>query len=192
MGGDVVTDDKPPYEFGQTVYVVSADAHRETTVPCPICYGKRRVTVILGNDEQMSVECEYCGKGRGGPTGTAKEYGPSSRVTETTVTGMTRGSFGDGWQIETASYRSSRDPIFTSREEAEAKRVELHAEVVKRAADCNHASKYRGAREATWHLGYHRNGVRRARYDLAHHELKVAHLEAKVAAQKRPEPDPAP
>jgi hypothetical protein len=181
-----VNADKPPFEFGQTVFVVRADSHLQRDVPCPVCYGKLRVTVILGNDEQVSIECDYCTHGIGNrPSGTCHAWGPYSSVTETTVTGMVRKD--GGWRIETPVYSPDTHLIFANRDEAEAQRVILHAKAEKDAEAQAWACAQHARKKLAWHVGYHNSQLRRAQFDVEWHGRKVQQLKAKERHVAQPE-----
>ena len=49
--------------------------------PCPVCFGKKAVTLILGNGEGWIIPCDYCAKGYMEPRGTVSvsEIGPQVR-----------------------------------------------------------------------------------------------------------------
>ena len=40
-----------PFQIGQAVFVADAHSYSEEREPCPVCFGKLSVTVILGNGE---------------------------------------------------------------------------------------------------------------------------------------------
>ena len=171
---------KPPFEFGQVVFIARASSHDRQEIPCPVCYGKRRVTVILGNDEQVSIECEYCSHGCNPASGRASEWKPWSSVVETTVTGI-KLEHGK-WCIECAAYVGSDAEIFTTREAAEEARIVMFAAAIERAQACNHSMKYNGRKRLSWHVGYHRAAVRRAQHDLEYHGRKVTDLAKGIEA----------
>jgi len=61
------------FKIGDVVYFASA-GQRQVDIPCPVCFGKREVTLILGNGDSVELPCDYCGKGYDGPRGYVLEY----------------------------------------------------------------------------------------------------------------------
>ena len=162
---------QPPFEIGQRVFVATASPYHQVEVPCPICFGKRIVKLELGNGEIQPVECDYCGKGFGGPRGVVKEYTVSSAVIEGEVTGVTN-RYGE-WKIDCNHCSYDLNTIFTSREDAEAQRVLLHAkaeELVKK----NYETQFKtNAKQSTWTIGYHKNCIKSLEKQMAWHRQKL-------------------
>lgn len=61
------------FNIGDVVYSASYGQIAKQ-VTCPVCFGKLKVTVILGNDERVEVDCDYCGKGYEDSKGYVTEY----------------------------------------------------------------------------------------------------------------------
>ena len=70
------------YNVGDIVFYASNDS-REERIPCPVCFGKLQVIVILGNGTEVLVDCGYCGKGYEGPKGYVTKYVREPRVDQT-------------------------------------------------------------------------------------------------------------
>jgi hypothetical protein len=141
----------PPFEIGQKIYVPWASAYLCEMVQCPICFGKKSVTLILGNGEHVPVECEGCGLGYNGPQGTIQARAPASGVRDEIISGMTLR--GGEWIFEVGHERINSRDIFTDLALAEAKRAELHAEAEAR---------------------YHREQIARCEQTLAWHKAKLS------------------
>lgn len=60
--------------LGDSLWLASFERHAAKTIPCRVCFGKKAVTLILGNDDQVLLPCDYCGKGYNAPTGTEVVY----------------------------------------------------------------------------------------------------------------------
>lgn len=61
------------YKIGDRVWWARCGT-REVAHDCPICFRKKRVILILGDDSEVEVECDFCGKGYEGPKGYILEY----------------------------------------------------------------------------------------------------------------------
>jgi hypothetical protein len=159
----------PPFQIGESVYVVEANAHGQIEVPCPICFGQLFVTLLLGNGTQEKVECEACGKGCEGPRGVVGAWAPWSKVVPSTVTAL---EFrGDEWRVG-CGYHSSRE-IFRTEEEAEARRKVLHAEnetYAERMFENNIRNK---KKNHAWTVRYHRECIARLKQEMSYHEKKL-------------------
>lgn len=156
---------------------------REVTRPCPICFGKRRVTVILGNDEMISTPCDYCRKGFDGPTGTETEFewvaSPELFFINSVQTECDDSK-------TSARYRDARGycvddaDLFATRAEAEARcdvRIAENAEHERQRRECR---KEHAKKSFSWHVGYHRKEVLRATRDLAWHSARVVACAARA------------
>lgn len=167
--------DKPEFEIGQVVYVVSCHPHVRVEVPCPVCFGKREVQIILGDGTVERIECEACGIGSlTGPTGLVDSWKAEILVSATTITGI---SIYDGrWKYQTDGYHSSADHILPTRELAEALRETLLPELQARAeADferCIRDKKKHGA----WTVRYHRECLKRLDREAEYHRRKMREL----------------
>jgi hypothetical protein len=163
----------PPFSIGQTVYVADANAYGETRIPCPICFGKLRVTLILGNGEHQAVTCEACDFGMQGPRGEVRHYKAASSVTPWTVTGINQTD--GGWQIMAggSAYKMADGNIFATREEAEARRLVLHAEAEEQARAAFDCQMVRAAKSHTWTAAYSRSAIARLKRDMEWHERKL-------------------
>ncbi len=166
---------KPPFDFGQPVWIAWASAHHPEDAHCPVCDGKRFVTVVLGTGEQVPTDCEFCGRGYQGPRGTVTRYGPSSGVIPATVTGMVyKDPFGEGgkWRVETTGHRSGE--IFATEAEAEARRKELH-EAAEREAERSFKQQFESAkRKGSWSVGYHRQQIKNLERQIAWHRERLS------------------
>ena len=165
-----------PYQTGDTAFVAEASAFTQTSIPCPICFGKLSVTLILGNGESQTVECEACGKGCYGPTGTASVYKATSSVRRITITGVMEDGWEDRWIVSEghSTYRLSDGNVFPAEAEAEARRAVLMAEAEKQA-ERNMESNMRGhKKQMTWSANYHRQEIARRKREIEWHEARLA------------------
>lgn len=81
---------------GTTLYRAEGNPSR-IRVPCPVCAGKLALVVILGDGEEVGIECDNCGKGYSGPQGHVSACGwqrrncrPESRDTQSSRTSRRR------------------------------------------------------------------------------------------------------
>jgi hypothetical protein len=162
-----------PFEIGEEVFYADAGPHTRSDVACPICFGKRSVKLILGNDEQVDVECDFCGHGFDGPRGTVAIYGPKSFVRAGTVKSLEYADDECIVGVDWYRFRTSERRVFASHAEAEARRVELHAECEIQAKKSFDAQLHTGKRKPTWSAGYHRAQIAELKRKLAWHEDKL-------------------
>src|ERR1035437_864103 len=75
----------PKFNIGDTVWVACSSAYSEVWVTCPHCFGKKFLTVILGDDSKITIDCECCKEGWQGCRGMIQEYQFVARAYETVI-----------------------------------------------------------------------------------------------------------
>lgn len=170
----------PEFQIGETVYCAYASAYARNRVPCPLCFGNLSVGVVLGNGVIQPVECSACGLGYGGPRGFIEERAPHSAVESGEITSVSKGRHGFTYEVN----GSSRREIFRTEAEAEARRVELHAEACVEAASVNESIAKEKKKGLAWSVRYHQECIRRIERDLAYHEGRLLISREKSAAKK--------
>jgi hypothetical protein len=172
----------PPFNIGQTVYIAWASAHHSQSGTCPVCFGQRSVTLILGDGERVQTPCRYCDHGVLGSTGEVSAYCAASGINERTVTGVQLAHDG-AWEIQTdGRYSSSEANTFGTRASAEVRRQILFEEAEEDATK-SYESRFRTHRgDHAWTIGYHRNQIKDLERQLEWHRDKVRTI--KDAPQK--------
>lgn len=163
-----------PFKVGEVIWYATAYSYAQHQVTCPVCFGNKHVKLTLGDGTEEWIECSACGMGYEGPRGFITEHGPTSMVCSDTIRGM---SLNDtGWEVQTRHKHLPVDDVFRSQEEAEARRVVLHAAAEKEAEERKHYIIGSEKKKLAWHVSYHRKMVKTALRDLEHHEAKLAEL----------------
>ena len=162
----------PPFAFGQTVFCPEASAYADHMVPCPICFGQKFATLILGNGERQEVECDACRRGFGSPSGTFNEHRVASRVDEGCVTGMQWDKHHERWRVEVDG--RGRNEVFASREVAEAMRAAMHEDCEAQRVKMFESNMLGHKQKLTWSAHYHRTCLAEARRKVAYHEGKLS------------------
>jgi len=163
------------FNIGDYVWVAHFNPNQETHIPCTVCYGKRVVTLILGNGDQLELPCDYCGKGWDGPRGWETEYraviDPEQvRITSVSITVTDKG---EEVQYHATPYSYRQDMVFATRDEALAKSEELAAIWIK---DQNTRSEYikkDTKKTFAWNAGYHMRQVRDYEKKIVHHKERA-------------------
>ena len=57
-------------KVGDCLWWAVVEKHAQVEIPCPVCYGKRKVNLILGNGDVVALPCTYCSPGYESPRGT--------------------------------------------------------------------------------------------------------------------------
>mgnify|MGYP000626793629 CR=1 FL=1 len=136
--------------------------------PCPVCFGKKAVTLILGNGEGWIIPCDYCAKGYMEPRGTVSvsEIGPQVRgyTIDRVSVSATAVEYQSDCQI------LDGDRTFATRDEAMAKATEIAAaENADRAKARDYAARH-NAKGKPWSYGYHMREAKEARARAERHE----------------------
>ena len=167
---------QPPFQLGQKVFLATASPNETREVPCPVCFGKKQVTLILGNGEQQPIECNYCALGYEAPRGVVVAYGVSSRVDEYEITGLRLEGYDESWDFDLSGghrTRLSDGNIFADRASAEARRLVLHAEA-ERAAELRLEGSLKSKKKGlVWSAGYYRSRIADLNRQLAWHQNKL-------------------
>lgn len=170
------------FKIGDTIWLARY-GRQEVLVPCNVCYGKKEVTLILGNDDSVILPCEACGHGFRAPTGTQTEYTFVCGAEQCRITGM---------RIEISSDRESvtydmlggcyadESKCFATEEEAM-----LAAEALRKAEDEREntqaaAIKANAQRSFIWNAHHHMSEFNRAMRDAEYHARKAELCKARI------------
>ena len=169
--------EKPKFNIGDMVFVVESSCHYGVKIPCRMCFGKRRVTVILGNDEQVVTECGYCQAGIDPPTGYSTTWEPRATVSAEKVLGIRRSD--DGWRYEVGYQSVLEDQIFLTREEAEPVAAEKLKIETERKALLERDHFITATKKQVWSAGYHLNRIKDHERQIGWHKMRLCMIEEK-------------
>lgn len=152
----------------------------EKFVKCPECFGLKYLTVILGDQSEMTIDCAGCAKGYDPPMGYVTYW---ERVPNVCLIRINRVEIqADKTEYgHSQNYRVEESELFLNREAAEIRAIELAKKENEEEVARIHR-KDKNNRTWAWHVYYHRSCIRRAEKDLIYHTAKLA-----VAKQKAKE-----
>lgn len=162
------------YNVGDLVWWAKADT-QQVKNECPVCFGKCHVIVVLGNDEQVEVECDYCGKGYERPKGFLLEYEWIPGIQKIHISAKeVKDSYG-GHQVEYryGGYILKDTDIFDTEAEANIRIQEKIAEHIKEQEARSEHGKEFSTKSYSWHAGYHRKEKKRAEAAVEYHGKKA-------------------
>lgn len=180
---------KTDCKVGDRVWVASY-THGAVRVVCPICFGKRRVTLIRGDDSVVELLCGFCGIGEPGPTGYVTEHEYSAMAYQVAITAVATRVESTGTKIE---YHVGTDGCYTTYHpencfatEAEAlERGKELGEIAQGKAE-THAGygKADAEKSYAWNAGYHLREAKKARERVAYHEKMAVVCKGKTKGGK--------
>lgn len=114
-------EERKEYNVGDKMWWAKYE-RQEVKKTCPICFGKMRVRVILGDDSQIETDCTYCERGYK-KYGYITEYEYVSAVEQVEITHKEVNEDENGRNIEYryGEWRLTLDNAFDTKEEAEEK-----------------------------------------------------------------------
>lgn len=157
------------YNLGDTVYWVESSAYYQKQIPCPMCFGKCYVTIILGDDSQEKIECGFCQRGCDRPSGYATTWEPFAKVCSGVITGL---STKDGNRYEVGYRTINEHEIYTEAEAQLVCQTKLKEET-ERAAFWFGESFVTAKKKQVWSAGYHRECIKREKRTIEWHELRL-------------------
>lgn len=173
---------KPKFNIGDEVWHATTKT-REVYDTCLECMGKRYLTVILGDDSQVTIQCECCKRGYMGATGQINRFEHYEEVALRSVGGVEISGDTFEYRLPSGSggyYCVKESDVFNNQASAELRATKIAAERTKEAMDNSHR-KYKQDRSWAWHVKYHREALRRALEQVGYHneELQYAKSVAK-------------
>lgn len=164
---------KPKYEFGQEIWYVDT-SHEPRYIPCVDCFGKRYLTVILGDDTKLTVPCETC-KQRGWDdysSGILEVFDYAAVPIQATVN---RIEFKRDGTIEYGvenRYSLDESEIFLNREDAEIRAKQVEQEKTAESEN-KYKNKEKDTRSWSWHVTYHRRQIEDAKRTVEYATKKL-------------------
>ena len=148
----------------------------QVRVTCPDCLGKKALTVILGDDSQVSIDCDCC-KWPGPHQGTVADYIWQGQIVQVTIEGVGQ-SLKAAIQYSTHPWCQQEYGLFHTEEDAQAG---LQLARTEHEAREKHKLESKDKPHKSWafHVQYHRSQVERAKKDLAYATAKLSVAQAK-------------
>jgi len=166
------------FNIGDKVWYARTGGTQKTVI-CPECFGKKFLTVILGDDSQVTIDCAGCAMGFEPPKGyvTYWEWGVDVKEVVIERLEIEKDKIEYGFLD---CYRAESNRIFPTKEEAEKRALELAEEHNKEELARIHR-KEKNNHTWAWNAYHHRDCIRRAENDLVYHKAKldVAKIKAK-------------
>jgi hypothetical protein len=167
---------RPKYDFDQKVWYAGT---KSTPIidPCPVCYGDKFVTVVLGNNEVYQVECGYCRRGYMEPSGTVQErYEYVADVHAIHIVGMDAsiGEDDNRYYDGVGNVRRlyyERDLYLTEEEALKAAQEKI--ELYTKSEYEKLWGKERADKSYSWHVGHYMNELRKSNRDIEFYQKKI-------------------
>lgn len=159
------------YNVGDQVWYAVFE-HKQVQKTCPVCFGKRKVTLILGNDEQLTLDCDYCGKGCESAQGYVYEHEHVAAPELKTITRIevNYSAKGETRSYYAAHYILSQEDVFDNKEEAHERANERAAEYAENEATRGNHRKNLSNKSSSWRAGYWMREAKRCREEAELYE----------------------
>jgi hypothetical protein len=169
------------YNIGEKVWYAGMSNKKEFVV-CPECFGKKFVTVILGDDSRVTIDCAGCSSGFDPPRGSIYYYKWSVNVEQIIIEGVEINKNKNKEEVRyryNSCYIADSNKVFSDKKQAEEKAMELieehNQDELKKIN-----SKEKSNRSWAWNAHYHRNCIRNCEKDLMYHKEKLNSAESKL------------
>ena len=171
---------KKEYNVGDKVWWAKYEC-QEVKKPCPICFGKMRVKVILGDKNQIETDCTYCERGFQ-TYGYITEYEYVSVVEQV---GITHKEVNEDEKGRNVKYRYGNwcltlDNAFDTKEEAEEKLKEKIAKAKQEDLEKTEYLKNKNLRKYSWDVGYYQRQKRDALKTIERCDRKITYFKNKI------------
>jgi hypothetical protein len=174
------------FAVGDVAYVARYHRTTEVTVPCPVCFGTKQVTLRLGNGDEVQLRCDYCRKGYDDPRGFVHEYQAVCKAERVVIEQVTTTETQFGQEREyrfNDRYIGDDGLLFATEAEAlkraeelrESDRIayETRAEYIKKDTNKSYA----------WNAGYHMREAKKNRKQADYHERMAVICKAHVKTE---------
>ena len=174
----------PRFQIGDQAWRATFDS-TPAFVQCPDCCGSGRLRVIMGDDTEVSIDCQNCTRGYLGPQGVLQVYDRAARAELVTITGIEM-------DADKITYRAQRSPytwliddadLFDDEQQAVARAQELGDQLAAEER-ARIANKEKDTRSWAWNASYHRKAIRAAQQKIDYHTSKLAVAALKVKEVK--------
>lgn len=153
------------FEIGQPVFIARY-APIERWIACSDCRGLKWLTVILGDDSSVTIDCVGCADGYAPPRGVIRTCDYEPQVDAIVV---------DNIEMREGAIRYNYNDSINVFDNEEAAWVRARA--LKHIADKEETerllNKEQPKREWSWHVHYHRRCVKQAEKEIAYHSSKL-------------------
>lgn len=173
------------YKIGDKVWWAHCGT-REVQHACPICFGKKKVTLILGDDSEVECECDFCGKGYQHAIGYVIEHDWVAEPKQITIDGISIDHYGDKRTIRYSylNYCLYDEDVFDTEEEAKIqcdKKTTEHNENVRKNLYSRAQSSHKSY---SWSVGYSKREIKEAQRRIEWHQAKIKEIEPKIRKKK--------
>lgn len=160
--------------IGDTVYWVESHTHYGKSIPCPMCFGKQFVTIILGDGSNVKSECGMCSHGLDRATGQTKTWEAVALILSGAITGI---STREGVKYEVGHTSVYQHECFDSEDEAIPVRDAKLKEMEERRDTWFKESFIRCKKTQIWNAGYHRGCIEDLERNISWHKARLGMIE---------------
>ncbi len=172
-------------EIGDTIWTARTNKNN-SYVECPDCFGKKFLTVILGDDSQVTIECDGCRDGYLGASGRIHTWEHTAEVDCSAISGIEARLDEDGGELVdyrvggSHAYRKyTQWEVFDTKEEAKECAERMVIEETDHEAE-NFKRKVRGDKNWSFSVSYYRGQIRKAKKDIVRATEQLAYAKTKV------------
>lgn len=178
------------YNVGDSIWWARCET-RQIKKPCPVCFGKKEATLILGNGDEVILPCEYCGYGINAPTGIITGYEYVAEPEHSVITKVKIEVTDDGEERKyyIGHCDSDGSDIFDSEAEALAKCTEMAQKREHEQMTLAEHIKENKQKSFLWNAGYHLEAARKSREEAARHERNAVLCTGRTVRQKEVKSD---
>lgn len=164
------------HNLGDTVFWVESSCNYGKSIPCPMCFGKQYVTIILGDESKTEIECGFCSHGIDRPSGYTKTWEPGAIIKSGKITGFTTRDY---VRYEVDNKTLTEGEVLTSQDQANAVYL-VELEKAKEQAKRNFEEKFVYCKKnQIWQAGYHRQCIERAERTIEWHKYRLGLIKEK-------------
>lgn len=174
------------YKIGDKVWYASRGSTQEKVV-CPECFGKKYLTVILGDDSKVTIDCAGCASGYDPPKGYITHYKQHASVSEVIIDEIQINRSHTEYKIyrENGCHSIAKDgDVFSSKKEAEIRAKKLVEEWNKEQIGKIHR-KEKNSRTWSWHVHYYRKQIREAEKKIKYAKERLDAARVRARQSKR-------
>lgn len=169
-----------PYNIGDTFWYSTWET-KGVQDPCPVCAGKKKITIIDGYNEVYTIECEYCRRGFETTGWVVERYERVASVEQVVITGLNiHGNDPDNWHYGIRAWSDDvhvqrmayHNRLFATQEIA----VEVAASEIERLAREEEEKFYKKDKTNkrwSWHLGYYKRELKDAQRKMDYANKKM-------------------